>query len=185
PPFLPLLFLPFALLHLPLPVGKILILAGTPALFLALPPLDLGLIKRLVGWIKLHQPVQIFLSPVPLGEVGESCPGPEQLYLSRLFVCAVDRLVSGLVQPTAPRSAQPEIAESSSDRQLLTQRVPLGKLHRPAIATEGLCRLPGVLLFQSQLRYPRIGQQNKLILWHQGVGQTEQRRPLQKLRRLL
>src|SRR5699024_3743018 len=71
PPFLPLLFLPFALLHLPLPVGKILILAGTPALFLALPPLDLGLIKRLVGWIKLHQPVQIFLSPVPLGRSEE------------------------------------------------------------------------------------------------------------------
>ena len=53
-------------------------------------------------------------------------------------------------------------------------RALVGQLYRNAIPCDGLARLPGVLLLQSQLCHPRIGQQSKLILRRQGMRQAKE-----------
>ena len=184
-PIRQLLFPKLPILHLAFSFGELLAQSFFSVPGALTPVVHLGLIHCPVGRIQLHQPLQIPLGPVPLGEVGEGCPSPEQLHISRLLVCAVDRPISGLVQPTPARPAQPEVAECSSDGQPLTQRIPLGKLHRPAAAPDGLCRLPGIFPLQAQLRHFRFGQQSQLVLRCQSLWQPEQRGPLQELHCLL
>ena len=173
------LFLLLPLLLLILPVGPLppRLRLPLPSPLLPLPPPNLLLIQLTSARVQLHQPLQIFDCPVPLGKPRQRRPGPEHINIRRLVRTAVQRLISGMVQKS-PGAAlvQPIGAERRQHRQPLAQRVPLRTIHRPAVGIYRVDHIPRRLMFKAELPHPVLLQQTLDVPRRKRRGQIAEHR---------